>query len=60
MWSFSQKPGTEERLEQIRDQLIELGDMEPVSDTTNQARFPDNETYGRLLRFLLRQPVEKP
>jgi len=59
-WSFSQKPGTDKRLEEIRDQLIELGDMEPVSDTTNQARFPDNETYGRPLRFLLRQAVEKP
>ena len=60
VWSFSQKPGTEKRLEQIRDQLVELGDMVPMLDTTNQARFPDNETYGRPLRFLLRQAVEKP
>ena len=60
VWSFSQKPGVEGRVTQIRDQLVELGDMVPIEGTHNQARFPDGEMYNRPLRFLLRQAVEKP
>ena len=60
VWTFSGKPGVEKRVEEIRDQLIELGGMIPVDGTHNQARFPDGEMYDRPLRFLLRQAVEKP
>jgi hypothetical protein len=60
VWSFSQKPGVEGRVTQIRDQLVELGDMVPIEGTHNQAKFPDGEMYNRPLRFLLRQAVEKP
>ena len=60
VWSFSQAAGIEQRLEEIRDQLVALGDMIAVAGTTNQATFPDGESYGRPLRFLLRQAVEKP
>jgi hypothetical protein len=60
VWTFSQKPDVEQRIEQIRDQLVELGDMVPVEGTHNQARFPGGETYNRPLRFLLRRAVEKP
>ena len=60
VWTFSGKPGVEKRVEEIRDQLIELGGMIPVDGTHNQAKFPDGEMYDRPLRFLLRQAVEKP
>ena len=59
-WTFSGRPGVEKRVEEIRDQLVVLGNMVPVEDTHNQARFPDGEMYDRPLRFLLRQAVEKP
>lgn len=60
VWTFSQKPGVDGRVEQIRDQLVELGGMLPIEGTHNQAKFPDGEMYNRPLRFLLRQAVEKP
>ena len=60
VWTFSGRPGVEKRVEEIRDQLVGLGDMVPVEGTHNQARFPDGEVYVRPLRFLLRQAVEKP
>ena len=60
VWTFSGRPGVEKRVEEIRDQLVELGDMVPLGGTHNQARFPDGEVYVRPLRFLLRQAVEKP
>ena len=60
VWTFSGKPGVEKRVEEIRAQLVELGDMIPVEGTHNQAKFPDGEMYDRPLRFLLRQAVEKP
>jgi hypothetical protein len=60
VWTFSGKPGVEKRVEEIRDQLVELGDMVPFEGTHNQAQFPDGEMYDRPLRFLLRQAVEKP
>ena len=60
VWTFSGKPCVEKRVEEIRDQLVELGGMVPVENTHNQAKFPDGEMYDRPLRFLLRQAVEKP
>lgn len=60
VWTFSERCGVRNRIEQIRDQLVELGDMIPVQGTHNQATFPDGEMYDRPLRFLLRQAVEKP
>jgi len=60
VWSFSNKKGVDQRIEQIRDQLIHLGGMVPVPNTHNQARFPNGEMYKRPLKFLIRQAVEKP
>lgn len=60
VWTYSQRQGVEERVEQIRDQLVELGGMAPIEGTTDQAMFPDGEMYDRPMRFLLRQAVEKP
>ncbi len=60
IWTFSQRPGVEKRVEEIREQLVVMGGMLPIEGTHNQARFPDDEMYVRPLRFLLRQAVEKP
>ena len=30
IWSFSQKKGVQKRIEHIRDQMVHLGDLEPI------------------------------
>ena len=59
VWSFSRRPGVEDRLRQVRDRLVELGGMSPVEGRHNQATFPCGDLHGRPLRFLLMQAVEK-
>lgn len=59
VWTFSGKPGVEARIEQIRDQLVALGGMEAVEDTTNQARFGCGELHERPVKFLMSQAVGK-
>lgn len=59
VWSFSSKPGLAERLQQIRDQMIALGDMDPVEGSTNQARFRCGDLHPRPVKFLLSQAVGK-
>ena len=60
VWTFSRKPGVEDRLEQIRGQLVRLGGMEPVAGTHNQVRLSCGQIHEQPLRFLIRQAVEKP
>ena len=60
VWTFSRKPGIEERVEQICSQLVRLGGMEPVAGTHNQVRLPCGQIHEQPLRFLIRQAVEKP
>ena len=59
VWTFSQKPGVEDRIEKIRDQLCALGDMEPVEGTRDQVRFSCGQTHGRPLKFLVKRAVER-
>jgi hypothetical protein len=59
VWSFSGKPGVEERIREIRDHLVALGGMVPVEGTHNQARFPYQHPHRRALKFLLAQAVGK-
>ena len=59
VWTFSRKPGVEERIRRIRDQLVSLGGLEPVNDTHNQARPSCGELHGRPVKFLMMQAVEK-
>jgi hypothetical protein len=59
VWTFSQKPGAQERVEQIRDQLVALGGLKPVDGTHNQARFPCGYLHERPVKFLLNQAVGK-
>ena len=60
VWSFSTRDGVKERLSEIRDQLVQLGGLEPVEGVTNQARFSCGQTHGRPLKFLTTKAVEKP
>lgn len=60
VWTFSQKPSVAGRIEQICDQLVNLGDMELVSGASNQVRFACGRTHNRPLKFLVKQAVEKP
>ena len=59
LWSFSQKDGVEKRIEGIRNQMVALGDLEPVHGASNQARFPCGKMHQRPLRFLLSQATNK-
>ena len=59
LWSFSRRPGTEDRLRQIRDQMVALGGMTPVKGAHNQVMFLCGHLHPRLLKFLLAQAVGK-
>ena len=59
LWTYSQKPGVEERVRQIRDRLVVLGGLTPVEGAQNQARFRCGYLHARPLKFLLMQAVEK-
>ncbi len=59
IWTFSRKPGVEERIEQIRDQLVALGGMEAIEGSTNQVGFACGELHERPIKFLMSQAVGK-
>ena len=59
IWTFSRKEGVEERITEIRDQMIALGGMEEVKGTHNQVRFPCGHLHQRTLRFVMSQAVGK-
>jgi len=59
LWSFSNKPGLDERIAAIRDQFVALGGLTPMEDTHNQIRFLCGDLHLRALRFLLAQAVGK-
>ena len=59
IWTYSQREGVEERIREIRDQMIALGGMEAVPETTNQVRFPCGLLHQRTLRFVMSQAVGK-
>ena len=59
VWSFSRKPGTQERLTQIRDRAVALSGLEVVDGCPTRLRFPGGQIYRRPLKFLARQAVEK-
>ena len=55
LWSFSGKPGVEERIAAIRDQFVALGGLTPIDGTHNQSKFLCGDLRLRALRFLLAQ-----
>ena len=59
IWTFSRKEGVEERIREIRDQMIALGGMEAIEGTHNQVRFPCGQLHQRTLRFVMSQAVGK-
>lgn len=59
VWTFSHKPGVQDRVKKIRDQLVALGGMEAVQGTPNQARFRCGQLHERPCKFLLQQAVGK-
>lgn len=59
IWTFSNKPGVEARIEKIRDQFVVLGGMKPVDGTHNQAVSPCGQLHLRPVKFLLNQAVGK-
>ena len=59
IWTFSRKAGVEDRIEQIRDQLVALGGLEAVEGTANQVRFGCGELHERPIKFLMSQAVGK-
>ena len=59
IWTFSRKPGVEDRIREIRNQLIALGGMEAVEGSDHQARFPCGHLHQRTLRFVMSQAVGK-
>ena len=61
VWTFSQKPGAQDRVEQVRDQLVALGGLAPVEGTHNQVRFRCGYLHRRAGKFLLARAVsQKP
>ena len=59
VWTFSLKLGAQERVEQVRGQLVALGGMVAVEGTHNQARFACGQVHERPVKFLLGQAVGK-
>jgi hypothetical protein len=59
VWSYSGKPGVQDRITKIRDQFIALGGLAPLKGTHDQLRFPCGHVHIRALRFLLAQAVGK-
>ena len=59
VWSFSGKPGVDDRIEEIRDQMVSLGGLAAVEGTRNQVRFACGHLHTRPVRFLMAQSVGK-
>jgi hypothetical protein len=60
VWTFSQAAGVEDRIRQIRDQVVELGGFVPVNGTHNQVSPTCGQFHLRPIKFLMMQAVEKP
>ena len=59
LWSFSNKKGAPKRITQIRDQLVSLGGLSPISSSSSQAKFSCNVMHNRPVKFLISQAVNK-
>ena len=59
VWTFSRKPGVEDRIRQIRDRLVALGGLQPVEGTHDQITPPCGQLHSRPTRFLMMQAVER-
>lgn len=59
-WTFSSKPGAENRIREIRDRATRLAGLVPVEGAPGQARFTCSDVHRRTLRFMAAEAVEKP
>ncbi len=59
IWSYSNLEGVEDRIEQIRDRCVLLGDVDPVDGTTNQLKLKSDLVLDRALKFMFTAAVEK-
>ena len=59
VWTYSQKPGVADRIRQVRDQIVTLGGLSPVTGTHDQVMFPCGDLHRRPLKFLITQAVER-
>ena len=59
VWSFSRAEGIEGRLQDIRDQMVRLGGVQPHEGSDNQLIFPCGMVHMRPVKFLLTQAVNK-
>ena len=60
VWTFSRRDGVEERIEQVRDQLAKLGDMDALlKGPTTRFKPRCGTIHQRPLKFLMMQAVEK-
>lgn len=57
--TFSQKSEVDNRIQQIRDKMISLGELTAVRDTVNQLKFACGQLHIRPLKFLMSQSVGK-
>ena len=60
VWTYSQIEGVDDRIAQIRDQLVKLGGVASVDGSHNQFWLPCKFAHNRALRFLLSLAVERP
>ena len=59
VWTFSKLSGVNNRIEQIRNQLVALGNLQKVENSYNQTRFSCGELHNRPMKFLIKKAVEK-
>ncbi len=59
VWSFSQATGVEDRLKQIRDQMVRLGGVQAAEGSDFQFVLPCGIVHMRPVKFLLTQAVTK-
>lgn len=59
VWSYSQVPGTEKRIEKIRDRIVALGDLEAIEGTTDRAKVPAGDILLQPMKFMFREAVDK-
>ena len=59
VWTFSRKPGVQDRMQRIRDQMVALGGLTSVEGTHNQVVFPCEYLHVRPVKFLLSQAIGK-
>jgi len=59
VWSFSDRAGIAERIEQIRDRCTRLGDVVAVDGTTDQLKLISDLELDRALKFMFTAAVEK-